>query len=370
MSFEPKQLEYICLEDLIPQNHIYREFQSLWDLSLIKPELEKIEQNSDHKGYGIYRMFLCLLLQFVEDLSDRELEKFLMENTAAKWFCQFDLTARTPDHTAFCRAREKIGTNRLSKIFRQLRDQLKAQGYISEVFTFIDATHLISKATLWKERDEAIEKKIKTEKALKKSAEKSAEVAEKLNKRTPTEIIIAENLAVLNNENIAYFAADKEARFGAKSKKKFWFGYKKHVSVDMQSGLINKVAITSAEVIDSKGFKNVTPKQGAAYADKGYCDKNVQIVAQANNLHLCAIKKNNMKGKNHDLDRYYSGIRAPYERVFSNSSKRTRYRGLVKNQFHAFMQTIAFNLKRLVVLTAENSGLTTNLPILTPAFVT
>ena len=356
MSFQPKQLEYICLEDLIPQNHIYREFQSLWDLSVLKPELEKIEQNSDHKGYGVFRMFLCLLLQFVEDLSDRELEKFLMENTAAKWFCQFDLTAKTPDHSTICRTREKIGTSRLSKIFNQLRDQLKQQGFISEVFTFIDATHLISKATLWKERDEAIEKKIKAEKALKKSAEG----LEKLNKRTPAEIIIAEKLAVLNNENITDFAADKEARFGAKGKKKFWYGYKKHVSVDMQSGLINKVAITSAEVIDSKGLKLVTPKQGAVYADKGYCDKNVQIVAKANNLHLCAIKKNNMKGKNHDLDRFYSGIRAPYERVFSHSDKRTRYRGLVKNQFHAFMQTIAFNLKRLVVLTAENSGLMVN----------
>ena len=128
----------------------------------------------------------------------------------------------------------------------------------------------------------------------------------------------------------------------------------------MQSGLINKVAITSAEVIYSKGFKNVTPKQPAVYADKGYCDKNVQMVAKANNLHLCAIKKNNMKGKNHDLDRFYSGIRAPYERVFAHSNKRTRYRGLVKNQFHAFMQTIAFNLKRLVVLTTQNSGLMVN----------
>jgi IS5 family transposase len=162
-------------------------------------------------------------------------------------------------------------------------------------------------------------------------------------------------LAVLNNKNVSDFAADKEARFGAKSKKKFWFGYKKHVSVDMQSGMINKVAITSAEVIDSKGFKNVTPKQGAVYADKGYSDINVQSVAKANNLHLCAIKKNNMKGKNFDLDRYYCGIRAPYERVFSNCSKKTRYRGLVKNQFHAFMHTIAFNLKRLVVLTTENA---------------
>ncbi len=360
MSFEPKQIEMICLDDLVTSNHIYRKFKLLWDLEKIRPELEKIEQNSDHKGYGVFRMFLCLLLQFVEDLSDRELEKFLVENTASKWFCQFGLTDKTPDHSAFGRIRAKIGTSRLSKIFTLLRDQLKSQGYISEVFTFIDATHLISKATLWKERDEAIEKKLKAEQKLKKSRERTLIAV-------TAEVIIEKKLSVLNNKNIADFAADKEARFGAKSKKKFWFGYKKHVSVDMQSGMINKVAITSAEVIDSKGFKNVTPKQGAVYADKGYCDKNVQAVAKANNLHLCAIKKNNMKGKNFDLDRWYSSIRSPYERVFSNCSKRTRYRGLVKNQFHAFMQTIAFNLKRLVVLTQENTGSVINPP---PIFVT
>lgn len=345
MSFEPKQLEYICLEDLVPSNHIYRKFQTLWNLNPIRIELETLEANFDYKGYGIFRMFLCLLLQFVEDLSDRELEKFLKENVASKLFCQFGLTDKTPDHSVFGRVRSRIGTNKLSKIFHQLRDQLKSQGYISEVFTFIDATHLISKATLWKERDALIEKKLV---CLSKQTAPAKKAEEK-------DKIIADKLEKLNNENVSELAADKDARFGAKSKKKFWYGYKKHVSVDMQSGMINKVAITKANVTDAQGFRHVAPKQGAVNADKGYCDHNVQMVAKANNIHLCAIKKNNMKGKNHDLDRWYSGIRAPYERVFSNSSKRTRYRGIAKNQFHAFMQTIAFNLKRLVVITEEKA---------------
>jgi IS5 family transposase len=110
MSFEPKQMEMIYLDDLVPQNHIYRKFLTLWDLSRTELELEKLEQDSDHKGYGNFRMFLCLLLQFVEDLSDRELEKFLRENVASKLFCRFSLVDKTPDHNAFTRAREKIGT--------------------------------------------------------------------------------------------------------------------------------------------------------------------------------------------------------------------------------------------------------------------
>lgn len=341
MSFEPKQMELICLEDLVSSDHIYRKFQTLWNLEPIRTELERLEANSDYKGYGIFRMFLCLLLQFVEDLSDRELEKFISENHAAKWFCQFNLIDKTPDHSVFGRVRSRIGTNKLSKIFSLLRDQLKAQGYVSEVFTFIDATHLISKATLWQERDKLIANRL----------EKLSNHTSPAKRAEEKDKIIVDKLEILNNENISKFSVDKDARFGAKSKKKFWYGYKKHVCVDMQSGLINKVAITHANVIDSKGFKHVAPKQGAAHMDKAYSDINVQIVAKARNLHLCAIKKNNMKDKNHDLDRWYSHLRAPYERVFSNQSKRTRYRGIAKNQFHAFMQTIAFNLKRLVVLT-------------------
>jgi transposase, IS5 family len=288
-------------------------------LDSVRIELERLEVDSDYKGYGIYRIFLCLLLQFLEDLSDRELERFIAENASAKWFCQFGLVDKTPDHSVFGRVRSRIGTNKLSKIFSLLRDQLKAQGYMSEVFTFVDATHLISKVGLWKERDKAIELKLES----------------------------------LNNKTLEKVAADKDAKFGAKSKDKIWFGYKQHTSVDMQSGMINKVAITPANVIDSKGFKHAAPNQGAVYADKGYCDKNARQAALTKGLHLCAVKKNNMKGKNRDLDRYYTAIRAPFEHVFSKQNKRVRYRGIAKNQFSAFMQAISFNLKRLVVLSQQ-----------------
>lgn len=316
MSFEPKQIEMVCLEDLVSSTHIYRKFLNLWDLEEVRRELEKLEVASDYKGYGIFRIFLCLLLQFLEDLSDRELERFITENSSARWFCEFGLTDKTPDHSVFGRVRSRIGTNKLSKIFSLLRDQLKSQGYMSEVFTFIDATHLISKVGLWKERDKAIELKLES----------------------------------LNNKTLEKVAFDKDAKFGAKSKDKIWYGYKQHTSVDMQSGMINKVAITPANVIDSKGFKHVAPSQGAGYADKGYCDKNAKQAAIIKGVHLCAIKKNNMKGKNRDLDSYYTKLRAPFEHVFSKQNKRVRYRGIAKNQFSAFMQAITFNFKRLVVL--------------------
>ena len=141
-----QQIEMICLDDLVPQNHNYRKFVKIWSFKHAEKRLKKLEKNNPNKGHGILRIFKCLLLQFIENCSDRELERFIQENTAARWFCGFSLKDKTPDHTVFCKMRKKIGTKSLSKIFIDLRKQLESQGLISEVFTFVDATHLIAKA--------------------------------------------------------------------------------------------------------------------------------------------------------------------------------------------------------------------------------
>jgi len=315
------QIEMLSLNDLVSANHRYRKYCELWDFkNTYNKYLKPLESNNNYQGYGVLRLFKCLLLQFMEDLSDRELELFIQENNAGKWFCEFKLSECTPDHSVFCKFRKKIGTNKLSKIFSSLRDQLKEQGYINEIFTFVDSSHLISKSNLWKKRDKAIQKKYEK----------------------------------LNNDVLPKVSRDKQAKIGCKGKHKYWYGYKKHESVDMQSGLINKVAVTPANITDDAGFKHVCPNQGAAYADKGYCSSKAQKIALAKSCHLAAIKKNNMKDKNHKLDKWYSKIRAPYERVFSKQNKRVRYIGIAKNQFSEFMNAICFNLKRLVVLKPPN----------------
>lgn len=212
--------------------------------------------------------------------------------------------------------RARLGTQRLSRIFADLRDQLKSQGLMNEVFNFVDATHLIAKTTLWQERDKVIKAKYDR----------------------------------LNNEILPKVAKDTQARIGCKGKHKFWYGYKQHVSVDMQSGLINKVAITPANLSDGQGLAHICPSQGAVFGDKAYCLKSARQAAAKRACHLSAVKKNNMKNKNRDQDRWYTQIRAPYERVFSQQNKRVRYRGIAKNQLAAFFEAICFNLKRLTVL--------------------
>jgi IS5 family transposase len=312
MSSSSTQIEFVNLEDLVSKDPVYRKFLIVLDFEETYKILRTKKKSNPSEGFGVERLFRCLLLQYLEDLSDRELERYLQENTAAKWFAGFSLSEKVPDHTVFTQFRSRIGFETIEKIFENIRQQLKKRGLMNEVFTFVDAIHLISKANLWKERDEALRKK-----------------------HDP-----------LNNENVSAFAIDPDVRFGTKGGNKHWIGYKRHVSVDCQDGLINKAAVSLANLPDCKGLELVCVNSGATYADKGYYGENAAKQA----AELKAMKQNPEKNKNHDLDRWISKMRAPYERVFSQLPHRTKFRGLIKNQFMNLRQAIAFNIKRLRVL--------------------
>ena len=325
------QTEIVNLEDLVEQSHPYRKLLSLVDFHGLSKMIKGIKKNQEvgRSGYMVESCLKILVLQFMEDLSDREMERFIRENLSAKLFCGFGITDITPDHNLFYRLRQRIGTNKLAKVFNKVREQLKHQGLIREVFTFVDASHLISKVNIWEDRDKIIKK------GMDGFNNKTMKEIDKKNKK--------------GNEN-SKIKADTQARMGCKGSKKYWFGYKRHVSVDMQSGLINKATITPANVTDAKAVKHILPNKGAVFGDKGYCTKDSTNAIKQKGLHDCTIKKNNMKGKNKDKDRWISQMRSPYERVFSKMSKRVRYRGVEKNQFALFMEAITHNFKRLMTL--------------------
>jgi len=312
MSIE--QMEMVSVEQLVPEQHAYRKLKQLLDFDRIAKSVKVKTSELGATGFGKIRLIMCLILQFMEDLSDREFERFIGENVAGKWFCGFRLLEKTPDYTTVCKFRNLIGTKQMGKLFYEVKRQMQAKNCCSEVFTFVDSSALISKLSLWEERDKAI----------------------------------TAGYEKLNNEVLPEVSSDREARIGAKSSQKFWYGFKKHVAVDMQSGMITKVAVTKANVSDGDGARHVLPRSGAVTGDKGYVGAIHEILRRG--LHPMVIKRNNMKDKNADLDRWFTKLRCPYERTFSKQNKRVRYKGVTKNQGAEFMYAVAYNFRRLLVL--------------------
>ena len=314
---------FFALDELIPVDHPYRKLDQLLSFSEISKPYYSLYSMNGRKEKGVEFGLRALVLQFIEDLSDREMERFLQENLAGKWFCELGIGEKSPDHSYFGDFRKRLGTERLMNIFSHVRGSLREMGLIKEIFTFVDASQLVSKLTTWDDRDKAI--KLGLEK--------------------------------FNNKTAGKVATDKQARFGCKGQNKYWYGYKEHASVDMQSGLINKIAATSADVTDAQGLQHVCPEDGAVYGDKGYCVNPAKITLKRKGCHDATIKKANMKDKNRYKDRWLSSIRSPYERVFAHRNKQVRYRGLKKVQFQVGIRALVFNLKRLMALGIERIAL-------------
>jgi len=313
-TMNTEQLEIVSVEQLLPVHHTYRRLKGLLKFPSIIRAAKVKESPVGAIGYGIARLVMCLILQFMEDLSDREFERFISENVAAKWFCGFGLLEKTPDYSTICKFRNAIGTKRMGNLFGEVKRQMQAKNCCSEVFTFVDSSALISKLSLWEERDRAI----------------------------------AAGYERLNNEVLPEVSADTQARIGAKNNHKFWYGFKKHIAVDMQSGMITKVAVTPANVTDSDGARHILPRSGAVAGDKGYVGAIREMLARG--LHPMVIKRGNMKDKNADYDRWLTKLRCPYESTFSKQNNRVRYRGVAKNQGAEFLYAIAHNFKRLLVI--------------------
>lgn len=298
----------------VGENHAYRKLNRLIDFEKLAAPLARLYSHLGQPGIPVVRGLKAMLLQFWEDYSDREMERAVCENLAIRWFCGFSLTDKTPDHTYFCKLRKRVGTKRLADIFNAINTELRQNGLFGNIFFFIDASTIISKSSLWEERD----------KAIKDGHDK------------------------LNNLIVEDYAADKDARWGAKSKKNIWFGYKRHTSVDMRHGLIDKTAVTAANVADFKVVKRICPQAGMVFMDKLYDTKKTDAVVRGSGCSPGTIRKNNNPNKNFDLDRWRSKVRMPYEGVFASLGKRARYRGLEKVVFQNFLQSICFNLKKAV----------------------
>lgn len=146
------QIQMICLDNLIPQNHPYRKQKKLLDFERIVKKLKLKTADTGAYGYGKERLVLCLMLQFMENLSDRECERFLQENNAGKWFADFDLTDPTPDYSTLCRFRNELGCEKIELLFKAVQTQLREKGYFSDAFKFVDATALISRFSLWEQK--------------------------------------------------------------------------------------------------------------------------------------------------------------------------------------------------------------------------
>ena len=83
----------------------------------------------------------CLVLQYLYDLSDPQLEDYLIDRLSFQRFLGISFEEEVPDFTTIWRFRERmIKANLLDKVFNLILEMLDERNFILKRWTIVDAT--------------------------------------------------------------------------------------------------------------------------------------------------------------------------------------------------------------------------------------
>jgi len=210
-------------------------------------------RDSSHLGRKSYPkdvMLKALLLQQWYNLSDVELEHCLRDRLSFIRFCGLNLEESVPDHSTICRFRNKLISGGLHiKILAEVNRQIDNSGVSIKSGSVVDAS--LIRAHSRPTRKDYID--------IEPTGDEEQSVDKPLPKLTREE------------------SKDPDARWIKKGKKSV-YGYKANVSVDLESGLVQKIITTPANVHDVKSFPKLIEELDLAegssvLADKGYASK-------------------------------------------------------------------------------------------------
>ena len=192
-------------------------------ISLIRACYYKGEQGN--KPYELELMLRIYLIQNLYDLSDMATVSEVVDSRAFSEFCGVESSNQVPNGDTLGRFRNLLIKNGLQeKLFAQVVEMLKAKGLILKKGTIVDSTII--------------------------SAPSSTKNAEK--KRDP------------------------EAH-STKKGNQWYFGFKAHIGVDKDSGLVHTVKTTAANVHDVTMMSQLlTGDEESAYGDAGYIGANTR----------------------------------------------------------------------------------------------
>ena len=221
-----------------------------------------------------------------------------------------------PDHTALTRFRARLGPETFQQIFNQVVQQARQAGLVHDRLRIIDATHLAAKVDLFRLPP------------------------------PPPGTPAAE----------APGSPDPDARFGRKSAKKSFYGYKQHLATDADSELITAVAVTPGNVPDSQVFAPlVDPPAREVTADKGYDTdqnhKHLQTQGQRSSIIVKCNRRQGLGQANSQSQRERPRIERKFaEQKRYHGLRQARYWGLAKVTIQALLTCLVVNCKRIAKL--------------------
>ena len=270
-------------------------------------------------SYPPLTMVKVLLLEQWYSLSDPEMEEALGDRISFRRFVGLGLQDDTPDHSTISRFRTALEERGLSeKLFDELGNQLDRMGLVLKQGTLMDAT-----------------------------------LVEAQVKKPP---MSAGRGAKSPNDPDADWSGGRPGR-------RSHYGYKVHLGVDAGSGLVRRAKLTSARVYESEvADELVSCDEGEVYGDRAYESKRRREWLESQGIgdmimHRSHKHQEELPEWQKVRNELIRPKRALVEKVFGTLKRsygysRVRYRGLRRNALEMWFKLMAYNMRKMVKLTA------------------
>lgn len=297
------------------RNEWMDEIGKILDWKAIEQVLDPIYASDEGRpSYPLLTFVKLLLLQQWYGLSDPALEEAVDDRLSFRRFAGVPLDHGVPDHTTIWRFRQQLARHGLAeRLFEEVNRQLDARGLIIRKGTLIDAS-IVAAAV-----------------------------------KPPS---MAEGTVSERDPETGWTKKNGQSRFG----------YKVHIAVDEDSGIIRQAVLTSADLHDSQvAMTLIQGDEEAVYADKAYGSQALRdALDQAglkDRIMYKAARNKPLKTWQKWFNKAVAPIRAGVERSFATMKRwygyhRVRYIGLRRNACHLHLMSTAINLRRALVLAA------------------
>jgi IS5 family transposase len=310
---------------------------SVLNWEIFEPILNRMKPDKSQgvKGgrppYANLLMFKVLILQMLYNVSDEQVEYQINDRLSWKRFLGLTLSDRAPDRTTIWDFRELLtNSGCYDALFTLFTEAMEKMGVITRRGSIVDATFEDApRQRNTKEQNEKI---------------KAHEIPEEWE----------ENEHQLSQK-------DMEARW-AKKGNEVHFGYKNHISCDMDSKMITDWRVTAANVYDGHMIAALIREiDRQVWADSAYMSAEIIMALKGINpgikLHICekGQKDHPLTDEQKASNREKSRIRVRIEHIFGHMTYAmggltVRCIGIIRAECVIAMRNLAYNLSRYATL--------------------
>ena len=334
-------------EMVVPQKHFLRQLRNLLDWEEFTRPLLQVYKGEAEVGGVPYHpsvLFRMLLVSYLYNLSERQVEEYVNDSLAAKYFLGLGVHQQAPDHSSLTVFKERIlakkGTRGFEEMFQRVVRLAGEKGIEFGKIQIVDATHSVADVNV------------------RKDDQRGGGGGQR---RDPDA-----GWVVKGRKRV------RTTEGGSRQVLKKFYGYKTHMSVNAQSEIVTSIVVTAGNRYDGHQLGSLLSKdkevgvEASIYAgDKGYDDGDNHEMLRSQGKHsaLCLNEYRTRKYpeglwvETKASAEYEAGLRERYKIEQKNAEAkrrhgldRCRYVGRKRYALQAFMTGIVLNLKRMVKL--------------------